>query len=469
MEHTFRLAGNLYVAKNGDDASSTDPTANPQCVDPTNTATFKPLRTLVKALSSLETNQTLIIGAGTYTESIRVIIGYRNVAIRGEGEVVIAGTPSSEFFMSFAVAFYDITFTNIQEDVIVSHTAVFLNCKLVNCHFGVGTSPSIFYMFRSGSQLIDCNITNTDENSRCDITNSIVIGSHLKNVYSVKSSYVNYGSKILLYSQWNGGIKGEDFQRNNIEGEIATALLGTDPTDAQYMHLAEHQNNFGDFNVNSISAPPKFNRPNVGDFSLQPDSPHLGLGDGEYSNIGGTEVALSAFVGASDSHLADIGPWREGRVDLLTNNYVVRAGETDGYLELAAIKIADYPAPVQKLNYFGKLAFDSYAADGSADKRNVPDSVLGSTSTKAATPDRLSVQMRWTTGSIEPLSHLNFDNQGTVPAGEWVDMEINQKPMIDGAGKGNGHPDFSPASAQGIAATWIQIKIVLRNDYTTVV
>ncbi|HAA18092.1 MAG TPA: hypothetical protein DCR93_10370 [Cytophagales bacterium] len=399
-----------------------------------------------------------------YTESVRVSLANKIFHLKADGEVILAGTDSTEFIASGVQRYYGVTFRNYTNNNYWVNSAEFYGCKFINLDF-VGSSNGFMDMF-DGCQLINCDITG---GRRFKFEGSIIYGCDLKGVKTLKGSYVDPGSRIQMYCPHDDGVTPAGSVHNNIQGLLATTPAGGNVDEEQYLNFADHRTAFPTFNVNSISEDPKFNRSEVGDFSLQPDSPNIGKGLAN-GNIGGSNVAKSAFVGVPENtHLVSLTPSQQARLDLLGNNYAIQNGSTEGWIIFAPFRLAEYPAPVKKLSYFGKLAFDAYAANGSANKTNVPDTMLGSRSEGAATPDRLSVQIRWSTGSVEPTESGNYDNQGATLAGNWVDMEINQKPMIDGAGHGTGHSDFSAVSGQIVVATWVQLRVELRNDYTTVV
>ena len=74
--------------------------------------------------------------------------------------------------------------------------------------------------------------------------------------------------------------------------------------------------------------------------------------------------------------------------------------------------------------------------------------------------------MRYSTQASQPATSAEWDNGGSWTAGNYGIFEWNTKPSVDNLGVGNGDPAFNAAATPVyLNATWIQIKVKLRNNY----
>jgi len=153
------------------------------------------------------------------------------------------------------------------------------------------------------------------------------------------------------------------------------------------------------------------------------------------------------------------------------NDYIVSGGTT-GEVISAPIQFGTSLKVVQKISYNGLLEFNKDIAGPAAGNRNVPDNYTYESvghippDTQGANPDRLVYELRYSTQVAEPASDPEWDNGGYITAGNYFTMEWNTKPSFDTAFIGNGGATFNAADTPTyVNATWIQLKIVLRNNY----
>lgn len=210
---------------------------------------------------------------------------------------------------------------------------------------------------------------------------------------------------------------------------------------------------------------PLFNNAAREDFSLQDTSPHIGAGS-DGTNIGGTDVAITKYVGID----AEIDA-PDSRTNLVgTNELSVDAGDS-GTLRTAPIAITPDANPRMisgKIDYIGTLYFDKLVAGGTASQnKDVPDSNLFTGAVAGANPDRLSYKMRWSMSATAPTQDAHWDNGGLVSEGVFTDFEWNQTPLVDSNGVGNGNPGYDNINSRfKVTARYIQIEVTLRNNFT---
>jgi hypothetical protein len=493
MPHNFKLTGNYYVSKYGSDSNN-------------GLTPDTPKRTIQSILSSVVTSGTsiIVIGSGVYNESLVIPSGSRNFTLSGDGVVVIDGTGSKSLSLSVS----GISHTNVFNDLIIKNyqniymnnndTLTFNRCLLINISpIGIGRSDSaeVNYVrvFNSSiiinSILIKSSTTSTSFNL-CTLINTTVYGliSVFTNSYQSSATFLGLSSSITT----------TNFNYNNIQGPIimntASAITtgtyqdvygryynlaittstgsGTvgDPygrplTSGAAFSFTNHRILYSTFNVNSISADPLFNNILKQDFTLQPNSPHLYRASNGIDNIGGTQLATRV---ASTSASLSGGSASVTSLNLQSSDYVVTSPATSGFVVSAALLVNATPKVLKVINYNGLLAFNKDSSGGSALNINVPDALTYTAASlqNGANPDRLTYYMRWTTGASQPTVDADWNNGGLVTAGNYSLFEWNTKPSLDFSGLGNGEQNFNIAHTPTyINATYIQLKVVLRNDY----
>lgn len=231
------------------------------------------------------------------------------------------------------------------------------------------------------------------------------------------------------------------------------------------LSFAQHRIDYPTLNVNSISADPKFNDPRVLNYTLQPTSPNISGSNDFVSNIGGTEVAVyysassAAFTTNATSESLEFRGIYYG-----ISGSAVSGSITSGpmFLQWPRTK------PMTSIQWAGALDFNKSITASFSGNANVPayTTYTSASGNQGANPDRLKIQMRFSTQETQPATDSEWDNNGYWPAGTYQLFEINQKPKIDYKGTGNGDPTYVETSAIGdLVPSWVQTRIILRNDY----
>lgn len=232
------------------------------------------------------------------------------------------------------------------------------------------------------------------------------------------------------------------------------------------LSFAQHRIDYPTYNVNSISADPKFNDPRVLNFTLQPNSPHISGSNDFISNIGGTEVAV--YYSASSAPFTTNATSES--LNLLGNLfYAISGSATTGSITSGPMFV-QWPRsrPMTSIQWAGALEFNKTITASLSGNNNVPayTTYTSASGNPGASPDRLKIQMRFSTQETQPSTDSEWDNNGYWPAGTYQLFEINQKPKIDYKGTGNGDPTYVETSAIGdLVPSWVQTRIILRNDY----
>lgn len=281
---------------------------------------------------------------------------------------------------------------------------------------------------------------------------------------SLNNCYVNGFSNITLTST---AANASDY--NNLMGKIRVTASGT------YYSLADHQINFPTLNVHSFNLPPLFNDSTKEDFTLQAGSPHLNAAfvgsSGALStttgyNIGGTAYAKPFHVtGASEWQVSNGAIWEN--VTQQGTDIVVTAGNPYGRITSAPLLISSNPVMLGNINYFGLQLFNKSKAGGSDTNKSVPDANMytGSDPSGGGNPDRLTLEMRFVSTDAKPQAENDWNNGYLLPSGAFGKFVINAQPFVDNSQKGNGEPDYAVTVTNVVVATWVQLRITLRNDY----
>jgi len=120
-----------------------------------------------------------------------------------------------------------------------------------------------------------------------------------------------------------------------------------------------------------INRDPKFNNESLKDFSLQADSPHIQSGI-DFTNIGGTDVAISTLVEDNGTGTTEVIPSAE--IDTsITNSWKLLAGEVEGFIDIIQ-RVAGNSVVLGAIDPVSALNFDSDFAGGTAQNNNVIDS-----------------------------------------------------------------------------------------------
>ena len=276
------------------------------------------------------------------------------------------------------------------------------------------------------------------------------------------------------------------FGNCNIQGQIRVKGDSYGYTD-----LATFKVNYGlTGRLDLVNRDPRFNKAISDDFTLKIDSPHLDL------QIGPTTLryALMYFVDttASAGDPCTIGntrlkstadnsliPFRSlNGFTINASGGLVIAANSAGNFEAdyvtARIPIAATSQRVKRLPVISGLNFDTdYPAAASGFNsvspevfnNNVPDYSNSTSGNAARSPNRLTVQARFST-LANPDE--NDPSHWTPNNGNYYDFEIDEEPLYDiVAGLGSGHANFDQASinVRPVIAKFAQFRFKARNDY----
>lgn len=496
MPNNFKLTGNYYVSKAGNDANA-------------GTSADAPKRTVQAALNAMTVSgQTLIVGAGVYNETLSKTTNNFSITIKGDGYVVFDGIrlfPSSITLLnSLGTAIVDgIEIRNY--DSITgpanSTSVVLQNCVIKNSWFYASGALNL----HTRNKWINCNIsfggaaTNSFEynifiNTKIGISGGgsyTLTSGYLRNCYMDPTSYVQMSSAITAanfnFNNIRGGIGFN--AASSVTSGVITDIIGNyvdlslagnggtgtqlDPyrrsdTLSRLFYLSGSRVAYPTYNPSSSAVDPKFNSIEDQDFTLQADSWHIRRASDGISNIGDTNYALrrqsnsDSFSGSS----ATVDP----SLIFQYNNYIISGSQVTGSITSAPIAVSPLSSSkvIQKVTYNGLLAFNKDTGSASGSNQNVPDfdTFTSASGNAGANPDRLVYYMRHTTGSSIPVSDAGWDNGGLWTAGQYNVFEWNTKPSIDNLGVGNGSGSFNAAASPTyIQATYVQMQVKLRNDY----
>ena len=494
MPNNFKLSGDYYVSKAGNDSNDG---LTPET----------PKRTVQAALNlATSGTRTIIIGSGVYKETLSKIFG-GSTSIYADGEVIIetlSGTGSLTFSFSspHTYSIVGITFRNINSfscGLGITANTAFTSCKFINSYFiGSGNSGQNSFVFDK-CILIGCSSNGFYTGGGLIIRNSIYINTGLLWLFSsFLNTYINSNSYFYTIS---GGGTASNFNYNNIQGFIlinATTSITTgtyqdiygryydlsiagnnttldagtlgnpyyrSDTLGKFFYYSTHKILYPTYNVNSISQDPLFNDILSQDFTLQAGSPHIGRASDGINNIGGTRYAIRAA--ANSSSFSGSSATVDAGLTFSYDNYVISGSAVTGSVTSAPIFISSSAKVIQEIDYNGLLAFNKDTGSLSGSNVNVPDfdTYTSASGNPGANPDRLVYYMRLTTGSTQPVVDADWENGNLWTRGDYNVFEWGTKPSIDVYGRGNGDPNFVVANSSFLRATYIQMKVKLRNNY----
>jgi|GEM_PF-6544841 len=450
MANNFRLTGNYYVSKAGNDAWDGLTKDTPK-------ATINAVLSIIA-----NTAQTVIIGAGVYEENISKTVSNSTI-FRADGNVKIRGNGANVMTLtsSTSLSLYDITFENYATFTITGAATVvrcsFLNLPSITTTSFTGLANCIF---------INCTCTST---SAFQGSYSIFINCYVYFGPNCTNNYFNSASTYRLNADNNHNY-------NNVMCPIYRS-------NQYFPDLASQKAAYPVVNANSFNLPPKFNNVYKYDFTLQYDSPHIGAASDGANNIGGTNYAKVSDMYTSPEWQIINGALysKNNGTDLALNaaeadiiysgqDLVLAAGKTKGYVIPAPVKVAANPQVLQAVNLNGIGYFNKSAANGGLMNDNVPDADAYPASNTpvgaaGASPDRLSYGFRFTDNDTQPGSDVDWLNGYNGTAGEFVLLEPFGKPLMNSNGIGSGSPLFDPAVGIELSVIWVQPKITLTRQY----
>jgi len=445
----FRIAGNFYVSKAGNDA-------NDGLTPDTPKATFNAALNLVTAAG-----QIIVIGAGMYEETISKTMSFATT-IRPDGEVKFRGSGTNLFTIgSSGVIMNNITFENYL-GVYTTSTSAFNNCTFISCGtvgWFISSSTTLNYNY---CKFINVGSITTNQNANAGTginLNYCIVINCIAYIIGCNNSYFNSSSSIR-YRNVNGG----NMDYNNIMCPIT--ILGT-----AYPDLASQVAAQPTFNANSFNQAPKFNNASKYDYTLQFDSPHLLKASDGLTNIGGTNYAVTSVFATGAEWSVNNSLSERVNIDQSGQDAIITNGQSSGYVSSAPWKAFANPTEIMQMVYNGALLFNKNAATP-ATNNNVPDANVfaGANANGGGNPDRLSIEMRWTTSDEMPAQNSDWTNGNYGAPGEYYKFEINQQPKLyfnPGENKyyGNGSASYQVGNAFNFPVVWVQFRVTLTNLY----
>jgi hypothetical protein len=477
MAHNFKLTGELYVSKGGNDAN---PGTSPDL----------PKKTIAAAVAAAVAGNTIIIGTGQYAESN--VGNITNKILRADGRVVVTGDGTNTFAQASAnnseyFRFYDITFTDFGNIVARiggggTPSYLFSRCILLNCSFSFdGYAGEINFQ---DTLFVDCGLIYFRGRNR-SLERSISINSHFSHagfdagrVFTIAASYCDSLSTSRSADGTTYPIT-HSFSNVNFRGRYRNETIG------DLVELAAGANN--------LKAEPYFNNEFAYDFSLKKNSPHLStkigpawlrLGNGFY--LKGPEGDITAdsghyFEGTANGTQYPIY-YAENMIATLQNGQLrmkVKQAVNGSFIGKyrCKFKVSDVPVQLDRVDFAAGLNFntDYPAAENLFDannpevfNNNVPNGFNWISGHEGRNPNRLDYSFRWS----------QKDNPDIAVDTDWITgnvrliFEWGTVPMYNPiSNRGNADPFFQVAPAdtndnpRNVIATWIDQEGTLMNNY----
>lgn len=437
MANNFRITGDIYVSKAGSDSNAgTSPDA--------------PKASLAAALAIIVAGSTnrIVIGAGTYEESIVRVGVAITINLTGDGNVIIRGDGTNTFNLT--------NVTGTSSNITIANYATFTattGLAFTGCTFRDITNCGTINGAHSFNKYINFNNGSTQTSVLPTCTSSIFINSTWR-TNQFTNNYINGFSQVMTSN--TGAVA---FIYCNLMGKVKVGSTGT------YDTYENTKANFPNSFNGCINTPPLFNDSAKEDFTLQASSPHIGAAN-DGTNIGGTNYGKPFSVLGSPEWASSNGAIFEN-VSLSGYDIVINAGSSFGRITSAPMLVSSNPVVINNINYFGLLLFNKSKAGGSDTNKNVPDANMfsGGDASGYGNPDRLTIDMRWTNTDSAPAQDSDWINGFLLPAGSFGKFIINTQPTVDNNQRGNGELNYAVNIQNLIVATWVQLRVTLRNDY----
>lgn len=496
MPNNFKLVGDYYVSKAGNDSN-------------TGTSPDSPLLTIQAALNK-SNNSTIIVASGVYTETLSKTAGNGGaIRLLGDGTVVLDGQYSRTILFraggvnsigtilmrnlefrnyllatfqgdtsnnAFTSQFIDCVFNNMTMNCVLNSNNSgeinsFLRCRFINTR----STSTIGWAFitNQATQIVfdSCIIYNSFLTGNDFVTSTEILNTGISlftnNYVDENSTLKTYARSLVSSRAAVTSISPSNFNYNNIQGKIMMPFSGSVSGTGSYMvaqNFAQHRLDYPTYNVNSFSSDPLFNNSRIFNFSLQSGSPHINAASDYQSNIGGTEyaVAVSASSAEFTTNASSFG------LQLIdSSSYTISGSEVTGSITSGPIFL-QWPRtkPLTSLIWQGDLNFNKSVSGGLSGNTNVPDWQTYMSESQGGNPDRLKINMRYSTQQNQPSSDSEWDNGGYWSAGSYEMFEINQKPKVDPYGRGNGNPEYVEYFGLGdLVPSWVQVQVKLINNY----
>ena len=457
MANNFQKTGDWYVSQDGDDLNAGN----------TPDAPFATLGAALNASGS--GSETIVVGAGTYQES--VAFSKNSLDIIGDGapgSVIFYGDGFNTFSINQGNNFDNLTFENYDEVFAGSGVETFENC-IFKCDVRCGPSRQVFTdcVFDSAAlsnpavsvDFASCQFFNSQLNIASSDTNS-----------DINRCYFDANSSVSLNT---ASFIEED---NNFHcGQIV--ISGT-------TYRIDRQKDGSAVTPTPVGDPITDILPNFyTDGNFNQDSRHWDAVSGNYQSVRQDSPNLRATVSLETIGAVEKADYYTSTGNVLNHNatqtdvvlnpdgewiYNSNAGTGFGTILTAPIQTtaAGVILEASTIYFTSNYLSDISTAVGTPLNRNplaVTDYAAG---TAGANPQRFTVEMRYSTRQSQPVNNSQWDNDGIYTAGTFKPFEINKVPTIDSAGRSNGEPDFDPTTAAPIRWSFVQFLIYIREGIT---
>lgn len=419
MANWHILDGNIYVSKSGNDNTGDG-------------SQSLPYASINKALTVASNNVKVVVGTGSYNESLTHFLTGLNLV--GDGCVVLDGSSPTPLISGF---FHSGNLSSVENFTFQNFSIAMVNA------FGVSFNNCIFKngycIIYPNSVLHNCLFIN------CSTAGGSLGASEIKNNTFIDSDCSFYN---LVVNQCVDNI----FSNSTIE------VVGTDGLTNFFTSPSKR------FDYNIIYNPPISNYFDGHDLeywkNLYPTKlANTFTANPQFNQVTADDLTLSAsstliFAGSDGGHIGAFGPAKsyDGLISELTvgggavynnvtldgsGNFTLTTPGT-GTIESANIDLG-FLQDLGKISFFGDQNVNNDTFD-----YNTGD-------TK---PNRLTFRMKYaaTSGALGSASYKIF---------EW-----NTVPVVDVSVNGNGDPSFDSTTAVNINARWVKVEITLRDNGT---
>jgi len=413
--HNFRLTGNRYFSKFGNDSRSG--------------SQDEPRRTINDSNLLTGGGDVNIIGAGDYTAgTISANVGR---TLRGDGRTIIRN-----FSMGSGWVGNNNTTSGI---IFISSSLLVRGGTISGCIFrNSSLAGTIVTGFLTSCIFLSSSFANVG-GWYTNINGSIFI-SCSGTIIVLNNSYLNSSTNLIYIGT------AANFRNNNIQGLIILPVSGGsgyqsyaiqdqftgEPSDNGYdvsVHWLNEANLTADGYTGTVSGwntavnscmnrEPNFNDAEGEDFTLQSNSPHILASTSGASNIGGTPVAQSIIN--TDHNAENIFVEPSPEIDTsIPLSYILNDGENEGYIDytfdLGGI------APIAVIRKKAELKFNSDNAGGSTTNNNVPDSE----------PLTSEYAKKVTTIASGGTTQFILDNSENISIGDWCSILGQKREVSD--------------------------------------
>lgn len=440
----FPANGNAnYVSVYGDDTGNDGQ-------DPDNPA--ETVNAIMDWTLSPETAHSINMAAGVYNQTIHEIPDFGSLPdIRGfaeifgdhKNEVFFEGQGAEAFFtntdqviranvVNITADGYD-NYTIAPAEEVRVRTSVFRNMIITYADIANPSGAGVNRLLRD-SVFINCTIINgRDYGSGSDdrvFDKCIFIGCNVETSLAT-NCFFDPTSYLTIRGQTDESIRTVNF--NNIQCALTVNVGGSS---VSYGTVEEQIAGDDRFNQDSINVEPEFVAPFLGAFQLKPNSGMIGAGrDGE--NITGREIA-SGIMSTSE-------PVTEGTAENLTFGengfWLVEPGRIAGTLETAIIDLGAIIV-LGVVNTIGQVNYNAHTNDSD----NVGENQFR--------PNPLNYLARW------------GDTEIALEAADFRSFIFSEPMKFDQGGLTPGDQGYLWTGAVDITARYIQVKIIIRDDYT---